>query len=88
MWHIENYFQEDNLLSIWPNMDPKCENHKEMKEKNLLLPFSDIYDAYINLLKEKVEKGEEVGSIPAAFVLAEAEQARAVYQKEVLGEKK
>lgn len=33
------------MISIWPNMDPKCENHKEMKEKNLLLPFSDIYDA-------------------------------------------
>ena len=30
------------MISIWPNMDPKCENHKEMKEKNLLLPFSDI----------------------------------------------
>ena len=33
------------MISIWPNMDPKCENHKEMKEKNLLLPFSDIYNA-------------------------------------------
>ena len=22
------------MISIWPNMDPKCENHKEMKEKS------------------------------------------------------
>lgn len=33
------------MISIWPNMDPKCENYKEMKEKGYLLPFSDIYDA-------------------------------------------
>lgn len=33
------------MISIWPNMDQKCENYKEMKEKGFLLPFSDIYDA-------------------------------------------
>ncbi len=33
------------MISIWPNMDQKCENYREMKEKGYLLPFSDIYDA-------------------------------------------
>lgn len=33
------------MISIWPNMDEKCENYKEMKEKGFLLPFSNIYDA-------------------------------------------
>ena len=28
------------MISIWPNMDEKCENYKEMKEKGFLLPFS------------------------------------------------
>ena len=102
MWHIENYFQEDNLLSnmkiaayfilLYEHFeDMVIDTVREFYTSPCILDgklFSDIDDAYINLLKEKVEKGEEVGSIPAAFVLAEAEQARAVYQKEVLGEKK
>ena len=102
MWHIENYFQEDNLLSnmkiaayfilLYEHFeDMVIDTVREFYTSPCILGgklFSDIDDAYINLLKEKVEKGEEVGSIPAAFVLAEAEQARAVYQKEVLGEKK
>ena len=33
------------MISIWPNMDQKCENYREMKENGYLLPFSDIYDA-------------------------------------------
>ena len=102
MWHIENYLQEDNLLSnmkiaayfilLYEHFeDMVIDTVREFYTSPCILDgklFSDIDDAYINLLKEKVEKGEEVGSIPAAFVLAEAEQARAVYQKEVLGEKK
>ena len=102
MWHIENYLQEDNLLSnmkiaayfilLYEHFeDLVIDTVREFYTSPCILDgklFSDIDDAYINLLKEKVEKGEEVGSIPAAFVLAEAEQARAVYQKEVLGEKK
>lgn len=102
MWHIENYFQEDNLLSnmkiaayfilLYEHFeDMVIDTVRKFYTSPCILDgklFSDIDDAYINLLKEKVEKGEEVGSIPAAFVLAEAEQARAVYQKEVLGEKK
>lgn len=102
MWHIENYLQEDNLLSnmkiaayfilLYEHFeDMVIDTVREFYTSPCILDgklFSDIDDAYINLLKEKVEKGEEVGSIPAAFVLAEAEQARTVYQKEVLGEKK
>ena len=102
MWHIENYLQEDNLLSnmkiaayfilLYEHFeDMVIDTVREFYTSPCILDgklFSDIDDAYINLLKEKVENGEEVGSIPAAFVLAEAEQARMVYQKEVLGEKK
>lgn len=33
------------IISIWPTMDPKCENYKEFSEKGMLLPGSDIYDA-------------------------------------------
>lgn len=33
------------MISVWPNMDDKCENYREMKEKGLLLPGSGIYDA-------------------------------------------
>ena len=34
------------MMSIWPNMDPKTENNREFKEEQLLLPDSDIYDAF------------------------------------------
>lgn len=34
------------MISIWPNMNEKTANHAEMKEKNLLFPKSDIYDAF------------------------------------------
>ena len=33
------------MISIWPNMDEKTENYKEMKENNALLPASSIYNA-------------------------------------------
>lgn len=34
------------MMSIWPNMDETCENYREMKEKNLMLPASNIYNAF------------------------------------------
>lgn len=33
------------MISVWPNMDPNCENYKEMKEKGQILPGSSIYNA-------------------------------------------
>lgn len=34
------------MLSIWPNMNERTENYREFNENNLLLPASDIYDAF------------------------------------------
>lgn len=34
------------LISVWPNMSHECDNYKEFKDKNLLLPASNVYDAY------------------------------------------
>lgn len=34
------------MMSIWPNMDEKCENNKEFKEKGLFLHGSTIYNAF------------------------------------------
>ncbi len=34
------------MISIWPNMNEKTADHREMKERNLLFPKSDIYDAF------------------------------------------
>lgn len=34
------------MLSIWPAMDPKCDNFREMKEADLLLPGTNVYDAF------------------------------------------
>lgn len=34
------------MISIWPNMDGSCENYKEFKEQNLLLPGSNVYNAF------------------------------------------
>ena len=33
------------MISIWPNMDEKCPDHKAFKDKNLLLPMSNVYNA-------------------------------------------
>lgn len=44
-----NRLHEKNIhfmLSIWPNMTEGCDDYKEFAEKQLLLPNSDIYDAY------------------------------------------
>ena len=34
------------LVSVWPNMSPGGENYREFEEAGLLLPNSNIYDAY------------------------------------------
>lgn len=33
------------MISIWPNMDESCDNLKEFKDKDLLLPEVNIYNA-------------------------------------------
>ncbi len=49
------------MISIWPNMDPKCPNYKEFKEKGLFLPGSNIYNAFSKeareLYWEQIKKG-------------------------------
>ena len=34
------------MISIWPNMSQGTDNHREFAEKNLLLPASEIYNAF------------------------------------------
>ncbi|MBQ4085464.1 MAG: DUF4968 domain-containing protein [Clostridia bacterium] len=34
------------MVSIWPNMSTDCDNYKEFKEKGMLLPAADVYDAF------------------------------------------
>ena len=34
------------MLSIWPNMSPSTPNHQAFREANLLLPNSEVYDAF------------------------------------------
>lgn len=34
------------MMSIWPNVDPKGENHKDFAEKGLFLNGTTIYDAF------------------------------------------
>lgn len=41
------------MISIWPNMDPKTENYKQLKEAGELLPACNIYNALS-------EKGREI----------------------------
>ena len=36
------------MISIWPSMDPKCENYKEMQDANKLLPGQNICNAFDN----------------------------------------
>ena len=49
------------MISIWPNMDPKCENAREMREAGALLPACDVYDALTEegrqLYWEQVNRG-------------------------------
>ena len=34
------------MISIWPNMSGECDNYREFQEAGLLLPGSEIYDAF------------------------------------------
>ena len=34
------------MVSIWPNMSPEGTNYKEFQQKNMLLPNSNVYDAF------------------------------------------
>ena len=34
------------MISIWPNMNTECDNYREFQEAGLLLPGSEIYDAF------------------------------------------
>ena len=49
------------MISIWPNMNENCENYREFQEHNLLLPASDIYNAFSEegrkLYWEQVQRG-------------------------------
>ena len=34
------------MVSVWPNMNPECDNYKEFREAQKLLPNSNVYDAF------------------------------------------
>lgn len=34
------------MVSIWPNMSPESDNYREFAERDLLLPNSNLYDAF------------------------------------------
>jgi len=34
------------MMSIWPNMSSSCENYREMKANDCILPGTEIYDAF------------------------------------------
>lgn len=34
------------MMSVWPNMSKETENYREFKERELLLPATEIYDAF------------------------------------------
>lgn len=33
------------MMSVWPNMDEKCENYRQMQQNGMILPGSPIYNA-------------------------------------------
>lgn len=40
---------EDNvhfMISLWPTVDPSCDNHREFKENNLLINASTLYNPF------------------------------------------
>lgn len=49
------------MISIWPNMDERSSNYREFKEKGLLLPASNVYNAFSEegraLYWKQVEEG-------------------------------
>lgn len=40
------------MISIWPNMTEECENYREFAEAGLMLPNSEIYNAYSKEARE------------------------------------
>lgn len=34
------------MISIWPMLDPKADDHRELRERGHLFPLSDIYNAF------------------------------------------
>lgn len=34
------------MVSIWPNLSTDCDNYREFKEKKMLLPAAEVYDAF------------------------------------------
>lgn len=53
------------MMSIWPNMAAGTENNAEFKEKGLLLPGTDIYDAFSEEGRELYWSQVERGLLPA-----------------------
>ena len=51
---IEKLHQENIhfMVSIWPNMSPDSENYKEFAERKMLLPNSNVYDAFDEKARE------------------------------------
>lgn len=49
------------MISIWPNMSENCPDYREFAERNMLLPASNIYDAFRpdarELYWKQLEKG-------------------------------
>ena len=57
------------MLSIWPNMGEETDNYREFKEKGLLLPGCNVYDALSKegrgLYWNQIERGLLGGSVDA-----------------------
>lgn len=99
MWRVENYFQEENLLSnikiaayfilLYEHFeDMVIDTVHEFYASPCALDgklFYDIDDAYIRLLGEKIAQGTEC-QILFKRILANAKHAREVYRREILGE--
>ena len=49
------------MISVWPNMTSLCDNYQEFSDKGLLLPATQIYDAFSqegrNMYWEQAQKG-------------------------------
>lgn len=53
------------MISIWPNMSPCTDNNEEFREKKLLLPGTDIYNAFEEEGREFYWSQVERGLYPA-----------------------
>ena len=53
------------MMSIWPNMDPRTDNNREFKERGLLLPGTDLYNAFSKEARELYWSQVERGLTPA-----------------------